>query len=92
MMRGTLAQIAAQSQERGYEWGWGMHPMMGLWGAWGAVMMLMVVLFWGVVIAGLVLGIRWLLRQGSRPPYDSGSTSSASATRAARSRRKSSRR
>lgn len=22
-------------QERGYEWGWGMHPMSGVWGVWG---------------------------------------------------------
>ncbi|MBI1894626.1 MAG: SHOCT domain-containing protein [Candidatus Rokubacteria bacterium] len=40
-----------------------------MWGAWGIGMMLFVLLFWGVVIAGVVLGIRWLVRQGrdSRP-------------------------
>ena len=27
-------------------------------------MMLMMLLFWGLVICGLVLGIRWLVRQG----------------------------
>jgi len=32
-------------------------------------MMLFVLLFWGLVIAGIVLGIRWLVRQSqdSRP-------------------------
>jgi len=49
------------AQERPYEWGWGMHPMM--WGAWGLGMMLMMLLFWGLMIGGLVLAIRWLLDQ-----------------------------
>jgi putative membrane protein len=35
-----------------------------MWGAGGLVMMLMMLLFWGLVIAGAVLGIRWLVRQG----------------------------
>lgn len=32
-------------------------------------MMLMMLVFWGLVIAGIVVGIRWLARQGwdSRP-------------------------
>ena len=55
-------------QERIYEWGWGMHPM---WGAWGLGMMLLMLLFWVVVIAGLVLGIRWVLRPGAEPRPDS---------------------
>jgi putative membrane protein len=42
------------AQERAYEWGWGMHPMSGLWGIWGMVMMLMMLVFWGVVISGFV--------------------------------------
>ena len=48
---------------------WGMRPMWGWWGIWGIGMMLFVLLFWGLVIAGVVLGIRWLVRQGrdSRP-------------------------
>jgi len=41
--------------------------MMLMWGAGGLLMMLMMFLFWGVVIAGLVLGLRWLVSQG-RPP------------------------
>lgn len=52
--------MAQMAQERGYEWGWGMHPMMGgFWGVWGIGMMF----FWGLAIAGAVLGIRWLITQ-----------------------------
>jgi putative membrane protein len=35
-----------------------------MWGVWGAGMMLMMFVFWGVVIVGIVLGIRWLVSQG----------------------------
>ncbi len=59
-----LAAGIAWAQERPYEWGWGMHPMGWMWGAWGVGMMLMTVLFWGLIIAGVVLGIRWLARSG----------------------------
>jgi putative membrane protein len=41
-----------------------MHPMMFMWGAGGLVMMLMMPVFWGLVIARLVLGVRWLAGQG----------------------------
>lgn len=61
---GTTMPIAAAAQERGYGWGWGMHPMGGVWGAWGLGMMLMMFVFWGVVIVGAVLGIRWLAASG----------------------------
>ena len=44
--------------------GWGMHPMWGMWGAWGFGMMLVMLVFWGLVITALVLGIRWLVSQG----------------------------
>jgi hypothetical protein len=30
-----------------------------MWGAGGIVMMLMMLVFWGLVIAGLVVGLRW---------------------------------
>ena len=40
------------------------HPMWWMWGAGGIVMMLFMLLFWGLVIAGLVVGIRWLVTQG----------------------------
>jgi putative membrane protein len=59
-----LAPATAFGQERSWEWQWGMHPMMFMWGAGGLVMMVMMLVFWGLVIAGLVLGIRWLAGQG----------------------------
>lgn len=52
------------AQERAYDWGWGMHPMWGAGGMWGLGMMLMMVVFWGAIIAGIVLVIRWLSAQG----------------------------
>jgi putative membrane protein len=35
-----------------------------MWGAWGFGMMFMMVLFWALVVVGIVLLIRWLLGQG----------------------------
>jgi putative membrane protein len=58
-------------QERVVEGRWDMHPMWWMWGTSGLVMMLMMLVFWAVVIAGLVLGIRWLLSEGRPPPHDS---------------------
>jgi putative membrane protein len=58
-----LCPSLATAQERAYEWGGGMHPMWGIWGAWGIGMMLMMLVFWGVVIVGIVLAIRWLVNQ-----------------------------
>jgi putative membrane protein len=60
----ALVPASAAAQERPWEWGWGMHPGWWMWGVGGAVMMLMMVVFWGLVIASLVLGIRWLARPG----------------------------
>jgi putative membrane protein len=57
--------------QRPYEWEWGRHPMWWMWGAWGIGMMLIMLLFWGAVIVGLVVGIRWLLRQGREQRSDS---------------------
>ncbi len=34
-------------------------------------MMVLMLLFWGVVIAGIVVGIRWLVHQGRGPRSDS---------------------
>jgi len=59
---------AAWAGERYYEWGWGMHPMW--WGAWGFGMMLVMLLLWGLVIVGLVIGIRWLFGQGKKSRSD----------------------
>ena len=61
------APPGAVAQERAYEWGGGMHPM---WGVWGLGMMLMMLVFWGVVIVGIVLGIRWLMSQARAPQPD----------------------
>jgi len=61
--------VVLWAQERSYEWGWGMHPMM--WGAWGFGMMFVMMLFWIVVIIGVVLGIRWLIGQGKASGSDS---------------------
>ena len=57
-----MFQILAQ--ERSWDWQWSMHPMMFMWGAGGLVMMLMMLVFWGLVIAGLIVGLRWLVGQG----------------------------
>ncbi|HEY3304202.1 MAG TPA: SHOCT domain-containing protein [Candidatus Binatia bacterium] len=69
VLTGWLIPMAALAQERSYEWGWGMHPMW--WGAWGFGMMLLMLLFWVLVIVGLVIGIRWLLGQGKESRSDS---------------------
>lgn len=42
-----------------------------MWGVWGIGMMLMMLLFWGLVIVGIVLGIRWLVNQGKESRSDS---------------------
>ncbi|HET8563893.1 MAG TPA: SHOCT domain-containing protein [Candidatus Binatia bacterium] len=63
----SVASLLAQG--RPYEWGWEMHPMW--WWGWGVGMMLMMVLFWGLVVVGVVLAIRWLLGQGGQPRSDS---------------------
>ena len=73
-LAGLAAAVSAPgsvwAQERGAEWGWGMHPMSWMWGAWGLGMMVMMLVFWGLVIAGIVLAIRWLAGQGERSRSD----------------------
>jgi putative membrane protein len=64
------APVVLWAQERPYyDGGWGMHPMM--WGAWGYGMMFMMLIFWALVIAAVVLGIRWISAQGKEPRSDS---------------------
>jgi len=41
-----------------------------MWGAWGIGMGLLMLLFWGAVIVGIVLVIRWLISQGKASPSD----------------------
>jgi uncharacterized membrane protein len=45
-----------------------MHPWLS--GAWGIGTMLMMLVFWGLVIVGTVLLIRWLLSQGHETRLD----------------------
>lgn len=47
-----------------------MQPILGLSGPWHVGIMLLMLAFWGVVIAGVVLSIRWLRSQGGRPESD----------------------
>lgn len=54
---------AVWAQDRPWN-GWGMHPMWGVWGLWGIGMMLVMLVFWGLIIAGLVIGLRWLVSLG----------------------------
>jgi putative membrane protein len=44
--------------------------MWWMWGAGGLVMMLVVLAFWGVLIAGIVVAIRWFLVQGQEARSD----------------------
>jgi len=60
----------AWAQPQSWE-SWGMHPMWGMWGFWGVGMMLLMFLFWGAVIAGIVVAIRWLMHQGRASRSDS---------------------
>ena len=61
--------VAAWAQDGPWD-RWGMHPMSWMGGAWGLGMMLMMLVFWGLVIAGIVLAIRWLAGQGERSRSD----------------------
>jgi putative membrane protein len=71
-MRRALLLLANLLGLPGVAWGqqsplwesWGMHPMWGMWGLWGIVMMLCMLVFWGLVVAGVVIAIRWLVQQG----------------------------
>ena len=66
-----LVPGAAFAQERSYEWGWGMHPMGWMGGMFGIGMMFMMLFFWILVIAALVLGVRWLRSEGKEQRNDS---------------------
>ena len=68
---GGFVPSVAFAQERPYDWGWGMHPMWWMGGAWGIGMMFMMLLFWILVIAGLVLAVRWLISEGKERRSDS---------------------
>jgi putative membrane protein len=57
------------AQPAPHDWRW-EHPMWWMWGAWGIGMGLLMLLFWGAVIVGIVLGIRWLISQGKASSSD----------------------
>ena len=61
----VAAPCAVWAQERSQDWGWGMHPMSWMWGAWGVGMMVMMLVLWGLVITGIVLAIKWLAKAGA---------------------------
>ncbi|MBI4524149.1 MAG: SHOCT domain-containing protein [Deltaproteobacteria bacterium] len=42
-----------------------------MWGLWGIGMGLFMLVFWGAVIVGIVLGIRWLISHGKPSQSDS---------------------
>lgn len=67
ILLGSVIPGMAWAQQRPYDY-WGMPYM---WGAWGIGMMLMMLVFWGLIIVGLVFGIRWLMTQGKEPRTDS---------------------
>src|SRR2546427_9863129 len=69
LIAASLATGTAWAQERTWEWSWSMHPMSWMWGVLGMGMMLMMLVFWGLVVVGVVLGVGWLAGQGreSRP-------------------------
>lgn len=66
---GVATPISAWAQDRG-DWSWGMHPMSWMWGGWGLAMMIMMLVFWAVLIVGIVLAIRWLAGQSDRSRSD----------------------
>lgn len=68
---GWYAVRAPWGQGQTWEWNWGMHPLGWAWGAGGLLMMLMMLVFWGAVIAAIVAGIRWFMDQGHGRAADS---------------------
>lgn len=71
MSMSWFAPAAAFAQERPYDWGWGMHPMGWMGGMFGIGMMFMMFFFWILVIAALVLGVRWLMSDHKERRSDS---------------------
>ena len=66
MRHGAMCMIGLVGTPRAVwaQTGWEMHPMWSMWGMWGLGMLLVMLVFWGLAIAGLVLAVRWLMQQG----------------------------
>ena len=65
-------EIKAFAQQRGDYGGWGMVPgMMGGWGM-GWFGMIFMLVFWVLVIVGLVFLIKWLIQTTSSGKTDGG--------------------
>lgn len=64
---GGLMPAAAAAQPNYGPYADGPWGMPGMWGMWGIGMGLVMLLFWIVVIAALIYGIRWLAAQGRAP-------------------------
>lgn len=43
-----------------------MHPLTWSWEAWGLGTMLMMLVFWGLVVVGIMFAIRWSTETNSR--------------------------
>jgi putative membrane protein len=61
-LSGLGSAVPAWAQDGGWDGWW---SMCGNWGMWGIGMMVGMLAFWGLVIAGVVVGIRWLVTQGT---------------------------
>lgn len=73
-----LGALPAAAQGRG-DWGYGYGPwgMMGggsYWGPMGFGMGIVMLLFWVVVIVGVVMLVRWMISSGHVPSVPAGET------------------
>ncbi len=57
---GVVVPTIVAAQEQAHEWWRGAHPLLWIGGVWGIVsILLMVLVFWGLIISGIVVGVRW---------------------------------
>ncbi len=61
VIAGVVVPTIVAAQEQAHEWWRETHPLWWIGGVWGIVsILLMVLVFWGLIIAGIVVGARWL--------------------------------